>query len=117
MLAASDKRVQCTKQFLEGIRVLKMNGWTEHVRLTVEELRKAELVHHRVALFWRGVNMSLGLAAPCLLGFSMFSSYAALGGSMTPEVIFPALTILRGLQIFEDAEMLCHFAWTRYVWR
>ncbi|CAE8652584.1 unnamed protein product, partial [Polarella glacialis] len=99
VMAESDRRLQLSEQFLEGIRVLKMNGWTGVAQKRLQEVRAAELYHQRRVLLWKGINLMMGLASPCVVGFCMFSSYALLGGAMTPEVIFPALTILRALQI------------------
>eukprot|EP00927_Polykrikos_kofoidii_P005482 TRINITY_DN12171_c1_g1_i1.p1 TRINITY_DN12171_c1_g1~~TRINITY_DN12171_c1_g1_i1.p1 ORF type:complete len:1315 (+),score=177.47 TRINITY_DN12171_c1_g1_i1:97-4041(+) len=99
-MVKSDMRVRLTRQFLEGVRVLKMNGWTGLAESRLADVRKQELGHHRMFQYFRGLNTTLGLAAPCVTGFLVFSVYSILGGRMEADVVFPSLTVLRGLQLY-----------------
>jgi len=98
-LAETDRRLTLLEQYFDGIRVLKMNGWTEAADLRLATVRKEELRWHKSVLMWKGVNGMMGIVAPCIVGFSMFSTYALLGGEMTVEIVFPSLIVLRVLQI------------------
>lgn len=98
-LSETDRRLTLLEQYLDGIRVLKMNGWTDAADLRLAAVRKEELRWHKSVLMWKGVNGMMGIVAPCIVGFSMFSTYALLGGEMTVEIVFPSLIVLRVLQI------------------
>lgn len=98
-LAETDRRLTLVEQYLDGIRVLKMNGWTDAADLRLAAVRKEELRWHKSVLMWKGVNGMMGIVAPCIVGFSMFCTYALLGGEMTVEIVFPSLIVLRVLQI------------------
>ncbi|CAJ1389613.1 unnamed protein product [Effrenium voratum] len=98
-LQESDRRLHLVEQYLDGIRVLKMNGWAEAAEERLRSVRAQELRLQRKAMMWKLVNSMLGLVAPCMVGFCMFTTYAVLGGEMTVEVVFPAMVVLRVLQI------------------
>ena len=99
-MGVADRRLQLTDQYIQGIRVLKMNGWTSLAEERLEDVRRQELVHLFRVLVLKGVNMTLGLSSPCAIGILVFASYVLMDGEMTPEVVFPSISVLRALQLF-----------------
>ena len=102
-MGVADRRLQLTDQYIQGIRVLKMNGWTSLAEERLEDVRWQELVHLFRVFVWRRVNMTLGLSSPCAMGILVFASYVLTDGEMTPEVVFPSISVLRAFAALHDA--------------
>uniref|UniRef100_A0A7S1IAP7 ATP-dependent transporter ycf16 n=1 Tax=Eutreptiella gymnastica TaxID=73025 RepID=A0A7S1IAP7_9EUGL len=95
----SDARVSLTTEILAGIRVIKSYVWEGAFLDRVAVAREQELHWIRKAAVMRtALNMVVSLS-PLLLAFVSFSGYTLLGGTLSPVITFPALSLFVIIQL------------------
>lgn len=99
MVMCSDARVRATSQCINGIRVFKMHGWTPKAHSLISSLRRKETEALSRLLRLRGLNMLFGFVVPSLAALVVFGTHVAMGGKVSPSIIFPVLAMLKMLQL------------------
>lgn len=94
----TDARVKVTGEIVNGIRVLKFQGWERAMLAHLAELRQKELEILRKASMVRAFVMSIYVLQPVLAGMGMFATFAALGGTMNAAVILGSLAYMNVLR-------------------
>lgn len=88
----ADKRIRLLQEILAGIRVIKLYSWDNIFRNKMAKLRENELKEIREMRLSSALITTLTLALPVLASVATFTCYAALGNTLTPEIVFPAIT-------------------------
>ena len=92
-LAATDKRVRLLHDVLQGIRLLLLFNWQGHYYERITELRRTELNNVRKFASYRGVLTAVTTFVPVLAATLTFITYALLGNSLNPGIIFSSLQL------------------------
>jgi len=92
-LAATDKRVRLLHDILQGIRLLLLFNWQGHYYERITELRRTELGNVRKFASYRGVLTAVTTFVPVLAATLTFITYALLGNSLDPGIIFSSLQL------------------------
>eukprot|EP00667_Euglena_gracilis_P000870 EG_transcript_870 len=95
----SDARVHLINEILVGIRVIKALVWERPFLKRVAAEREQELRWFRkVAVLRALMNLFVGVS-PLLLALASFSTYSLLGGTLTPAITFPSLSLFAIVQL------------------
>jgi len=94
----TDQRVKVTGEVVNGIRVLKFQGWERAMLSHLADLRQQELAILREASMVRAFVMSIYVLQPVIASMGMFATYAALGGEMNAAVILGSLAYMNVLR-------------------
>lgn len=94
----TDARVKVTGELVNGIRVIKFQGWESAMLKHLAGLRHEELTIVRKAAIVRAFVMSVYVLQPVLAGMGMFAVYAALGGHMDAAIILGSLAYMNVLR-------------------
>ena len=97
---AAERLLACTREVLDGVKVVKMMGWEDAYAAKVKALRTVELTHltvYRVIIMF---VVQLGRAAPPLGVLSTVATYSAVnGGQLRADVIMPVLSVFQTLRL------------------
>ena len=94
MLQHTDTRVRLVGQLIQGIRVLKLYGWTTAQADQVAAARAAELGALRSAVPFRVSMQTLLFAAPVVAAVASFAAFGAVSPTrFTPAVVFSSLAL------------------------
>ena len=94
MLQHTDVRVRLVGQLIQGIRVLKLYGWTAAQADQVAAARAAELGALRSAVPFRVGMQTLLFAAPVVAAVASFAAFGAVAPNrFTPAVVFSSLAL------------------------
>eukprot|EP00930_Biecheleria_cincta_P056839 TRINITY_DN42872_c0_g1_i1.p1 TRINITY_DN42872_c0_g1~~TRINITY_DN42872_c0_g1_i1.p1 ORF type:complete len:1394 (+),score=210.79 TRINITY_DN42872_c0_g1_i1:230-4411(+) len=99
MVMSSDARVRATSQCINGVRIFKMHGWTPKAHSLIASLRRKETEALSRLLRLRGLNMLFGFVVPSLAALVVFGTHVALGGKVSPSIVFPVLGMLKMVQL------------------
>jgi ATP-binding cassette, subfamily C (CFTR/MRP), member 1 len=88
----ADKRIRLLQEILAGIRVIKLYSWDNIFRNKMARLREQELKEIRKMRLSSALISTLTLALPVLASVATFVCYASNGGTLSPEIVFPAIT-------------------------
>ncbi|KAI5066080.1 hypothetical protein GOP47_0018704 [Adiantum capillus-veneris] len=91
----TDSRVHLTEEILNGIRVIKYNGWIAPFLHRIEELRHHEINRIRRASFVRASTSAIRDSVTPLASLATFGTYLAIhkGTFMSPSQAFTVLAL------------------------
>ncbi|MFM8472135.1 MAG: ABC transporter transmembrane domain-containing protein [Candidatus Kapaibacterium sp.] len=93
-----DTRVTLMSQVLSGIRVIKYFAWERSIVRSVDAVRGRELDAFTKLIRAEALSTMLFLSTSTVVAFAGFGAYAAMGGDLTPALIFPCLLIFMQLE-------------------
>lgn len=99
LVKTSDQRVKLTNELFGGIRVVKFMGWELNFLERLEQRRAQELVFLKKAQYCRILAALVTAATPTMLVAVVFILYYLSGNTLTPEVVFPTISVLNILRI------------------
>lgn len=99
LVKQSDHRVKLTNELFGGIRVVKFMGWELNFLERLEDRRRQELVYLKKAQYCRILAALVTAATPTMLVATVFILYYLSGNALTPEVVFPTISVLNILRI------------------
>ncbi|CUG91291.1 ABC transporter, putative [Bodo saltans] len=99
LVKTSDLRVKLTNELFGGIRVVKFMGWELNFLERLEQRRSQELVFLKKAQYCRILAALVTAATPTMLVAVVFILYYLSGNTLTPEVVFPTISVLNILRI------------------
>ncbi|KAF9575849.1 hypothetical protein EC968_001232 [Mortierella alpina] len=95
----TDSRIRLTSEVLQGIKVIKFFAWESNFLQKLSEIRKLELYNVGKLLLIRGMVAATSASLPVFASAFSFVLYSALGNTLSPEIIFPALAFFTVLRI------------------
>ena len=97
---AAERLLACTREVLDGVKVVKMMGWEEAYAKRLKTLRTFELKELTAYRMRIMSVVQLGRAAPPLGVLCTVAAYsAAHGGRLRADVIFPVLSVFQTLRL------------------
>lgn len=93
-----DARVTLMSQILSGIRVIKYFAWEKSIVRSVDSIRTQELSAFSKLIRAEALSTMLFLSTSTVVAFAGFGTYTAMGGVLTPALIFPCLLIFMQLE-------------------
>ncbi|KAJ3368818.1 Multidrug resistance-associated protein 1 [Allomyces arbusculus] len=96
-LAQTDGRIKAITEALNGIKTLKLYGWTKYLRNRILGFRDQELALLRRVYNILSVQVGVSLILPSISTFAVFSVYAAVSppNTLTAGRVFVALSLFR----------------------
>ncbi|KAI9002587.1 hypothetical protein DFJ74DRAFT_696267 [Hyaloraphidium curvatum] len=95
----TDQRVKITQEAIQGIRVVKFQGWEQAMINRIEGLRLEELKFVKIILTARAYLNALMQWQPVLAAVMTFVVFSAVGGSLTPQIVFPSLALFNVIRL------------------
>lgn len=89
----TDQRVKLISELLGGMKIIKFFAWEIPYIEKLEQLRSAELLQLRTLLIIRAGNAAMAICIPMLSTVVALITYAALGHSQNPAIIFTSLSL------------------------
>lgn len=89
-----DRRVSLVSQILSAMRLIKYFAWERAIESELSEIRTRELSAAARLVRSEALSTVLFLASTTIAALVGFGSYALMGGTLTPSVIFPTLLLL-----------------------
>ncbi|XP_065919844.1 ATP-binding cassette sub-family C member 4-like isoform X2 [Dysidea avara] len=96
----TDKRVRVMNEIISGMRLIKMYAWEWAFHDYTKEIRKEESKVIVQAGIIQSINYTLHYTSLGILSFTIFSTYAGLGNTLTPKKVFTAVTLFIILRLF-----------------
>jgi ABC-type multidrug transport system fused ATPase/permease subunit len=93
-LKFADQRIKLTGELLAAARVVKSYGWEKPFQNEVMKSRRKETHTLLMQAVYFSVLGIVIIVAPVYLSVATFSTYAAVGNKLTPDVVFTALSVL-----------------------
>ncbi|XP_022080483.1 ATP-binding cassette sub-family C member 9-like [Acanthaster planci] len=98
VMGHSDSRLKGTNELLQGIKLVKLNGWEKKFQDRINESRDRELRElHKVA----GLSSSMTPLALAALSFAIIVTFAIYyvieNEPLTPQILFPALSLFQAM--------------------
>ena len=97
--AITDERVRLTGQVITGIRVLKTLAWEAPFNATVAAVRTREVAEVTRTSYIRGANEGFFTVALVVVAAATFFTFWAVGGVLTPSIVFTSSLLLIILQM------------------
>ncbi|KAJ2699237.1 hypothetical protein FB645_005382, partial [Coemansia sp. IMI 203386] len=95
----TDKRIQATREALQGIRVVKFFVWENTMLETIQRIRSKELqLVARLNLVRYGL-MSFALHSPVFASVLTFAIYALIGGKLKTGPVFAVIGIFNSMSV------------------
>ncbi|KNE60280.1 hypothetical protein, variant [Allomyces macrogynus ATCC 38327] len=96
-LAQTDGRIKATTEALNGIKTLKLYGWTKYLRDRILGFRDRELALLRRVYNILSIQVGVSLILPSISTFAVFAVYAAVSppNALTAGRVFVALSLFR----------------------
>ena len=94
----TDERLKVLNQALNGVRLMKINGWEDVFISIIENCRQREVDALLYTNIMRGLNEAIFFAMPIVIAAFVFITYNRLGGTLTTSKIFIVLTYFNILQ-------------------
>ncbi|KAI8865588.1 hypothetical protein GQ42DRAFT_129301, partial [Ramicandelaber brevisporus] len=90
-----DKRVAMINEMLQGIRIIKLFGWSDRFVERIREVREKQLEYLRLMYYaWRAVFTSVG-TVPLLIILSSFGTHTyVLGNTLTADQAFTYSSVI-----------------------
>lgn len=98
LMAYRDERVTLMSQILQGIRVVKFHSWESSVRDEVQQVRSREIATRVAIVRTDALSTVMFISSTTLVAFSAFSTFVAMGGTLTAPVIFSCLALFALLE-------------------
>ncbi|KAF9956927.1 hypothetical protein BGZ72_002340 [Mortierella alpina] len=95
----TDSRIRLTSEVLQGIKVIKFFAWESNFLQKLSDIRKLELYNVGKLLLIRGMVAATSASLPVFASAFSFVLYSAIGNTLSPEIIFPALAFFTVLRI------------------
>jgi len=95
----TEKRVHLIEELLQGIRVIKSYAWEQPLADQVEDVRKIELKHLGIMLFFNAVSLSIAFITPVVVGLISFYVYASQGNELTASTVFTTFAAINLLRL------------------
>lgn len=95
----TDSRIKATNEFFSGIRIAKYMTWEPSFIADIEEKRDRELEYLRGVQTCRIAASFLNNATPPIVIALVFVLYSLLGNELSPETVFPAISLLTIIRI------------------
>jgi hypothetical protein len=86
-------------QILDGIKAIKFSAWEEMYLDAVTNVRKEEVGYIKRFRFYQLVTQNWGRASPVISACSSFLAFTLMGGKLTPDNIFAALSVFLSLRL------------------
>lgn len=90
----TDARLKFSSEVLQGVRTLKVYGWSSSFIDRIMDARKAEVKFVRRYAFTGAVASFVTAVVPISIGLATIVVYAALGNELTAAVVFPSIALL-----------------------
>ena len=94
----TDQRIKLVNQALTGARLMKINGWENIFTELIEATRKQEVGSLLISSTMRGLNEAIFFAAPVIIACITFTTYTALGNTLSTSKIFIVLSYYNMIQ-------------------
>ena len=91
LMAQQQQRMQRLSEILEGILVVKLFSWEHTMATRVSDVRDRELTFVKKYSYGIATIMTVIWSASTLMAVASFAAYAAMGKTLTPEIVFPTL--------------------------
>jgi ABC-type multidrug transport system fused ATPase/permease subunit len=95
----TDQRVKITQEAIQGVRVIKYQGWEEAIIERIEGLRTDELKYVRIMLNARAYLSAIMQVQPVFAAILTFVVFGAVGGTLTPQIVFPSLALFNVIRL------------------
>ena len=99
LLKATDKRLGVTKEIINGIKPLKMQGWESQMHEQVTNARMVETFFLRLFNTVLIANMALGRSSPIVASCLTFVYMTSTGANLTVANVLAALTCFQSLRL------------------
>jgi ATP-binding cassette subfamily C (CFTR/MRP) protein 4 len=97
--AITDERVSLVSQAINGVRVMKYNGWELNFAERITKIRAKEVAALQQASHYKALNESLFYVSSLSVSVFIFAIYEVVGGGeLTPKKVFTTLTLMSILQ-------------------
>eukprot|EP00127_Corallochytrium_limacisporum_P007530 Clim_evm52s253 gene=Clim_evmTU52s253 len=93
-----DLRIRLMGEILNGIKVIKLYSWDEFFEEKVSDIRREEVAVLRKAAYLDSASTFSWSTAPFFVALCTFATYTLLGGDLTPDKAFVALSLFNLLQ-------------------
>lgn len=95
----TDKRVKLIQELLSGIKIIKFFAWEEPNIKKIDQLRRQELVRLRGLIVIRAAFQAIAISMPTLAAVVAFLTFAGLGRTQDPAIIFTSLSLFNLLRM------------------
>ncbi|KAJ3129519.1 Multidrug resistance-associated protein 1 [Physocladia obscura] len=96
-MTALDKRTSVLREFLYGVKVVKYHALEEQQRAKIQATRDEQVKSLYTIIFGLVLQTGAIIAQQTMTSPLTFITFGALGNSMQPQTIFPALSFLSSL--------------------
>ncbi|XP_071807652.1 ATP-binding cassette sub-family C member 9-like [Asterias amurensis] len=98
VMGYSDDRLKGTNELLQGIKLIKLNGWEERFRSRIKTSRDSEIkALYKVAALTSSMS-PLAISATSFAMVVSFGLYYTLEGEpLTPDIMFPSISLFQGM--------------------
>ena len=93
MVKHTDERVKSVSEVMGGIKIIKFMVWTQKVADAITGIRMQEVDKLATQQNYRVIMFFIIYLTPLFLTASTFIVYAAGGGAIEAEIVFPALSL------------------------
>lgn len=93
-----DARVTLMAQLLQGIRVIKYQGWENSVHSEVSSIRKSEVRKRLQIVNTDAMSTALLVSVTTLVAFTGLATFVLLGGQLTVSTVFASLALFALLE-------------------
>jgi ATP-binding cassette subfamily C (CFTR/MRP) protein 4 len=94
----TDKRVSLISQAIQGVRVMKMNGWEFEFSERISQLRGEEVKSVQVASKYRALNEAIFYATNTSVAICIFVVHVLTGHELNTHDVFATLTLINIVQ-------------------
>lgn len=94
----TDQRVSLVSQAIQGVRVMKMNGWELEFSERINKLRREEVNMVQVASRYRAMNEAIFYATNVSVAIVIFVVHVLTGHELTTRDVFTTLTLINVVQ-------------------
>ena len=94
-----DERVTLMSQILHGIRVIKYHAWEPSVHAEVQQVRRNEIGTRVSIVRTDALSTAIFISTTTIVAFAGFSTYVALGGTLTAPMVFACLALFALLEV------------------
>ncbi|KAL2919344.1 hypothetical protein HK105_200987 [Polyrhizophydium stewartii] len=89
-----DSRTRTLREFLYGIKIVKYHAIEESFLSMIGAVRNEQIANQRIRFRFVAAIFSIGYGQGAIVQALTFAIYAALGGKLRPEIVFPALSYI-----------------------
>nr|KAJ3422462.1 Multidrug resistance-associated protein 1 [Polyrhizophydium stewartii] len=89
-----DRRTKALREFLYGIKIIKYHAIEEYFLSKISAVRKEQIANWRIRMNFLVTLFCFSNTHQFVVQVVTFAAYAALGGNMRADIIFPALSLI-----------------------